>query len=588
MRRIVGLFLIVALTIIATLAESFRNGLWTSYHNYNSPYASDLPASGPRASPSARVVMVLVRGLRLDTSRKMEAINTLRKQGADVVVQGEPPTYRLPALETLLTGASPETHGVTTNDRSQPGAASTLFRQIQLAGDTAAIIGSQELIDAFGDDAQRVEVLDDPDPAQRDVDAVRIGLDILRDPSRQMQLVCIELGEIETSEPAGAQEGDAVALTDERIKALVDSIDLKTNTVVVMADRGITRRGSDGGNESEVAMTPLAMAGAGVASGAQYLIRAVDVAPTLAALVGAPMPVHAQGQVALPLLAPVDEATIEPAAGNTEVTSDTLAPGAALMWASAAQLTTFYESWSEKIRQPRFAAELLREHQGGIKSGSADEYQKFVTDLRSKANAAYSARLDAERAQRIPIVIGAGIFIIALIGLALSSHATLAVAGAALYATLWYALYFVLRDNRFSLSMFTGSDPTAFLNGLARDSAILMVAVSAFVAVLTRHHEDALDAVTTVLSSVLLIVCVQLVLTTWFFFQWGDTFTWYLPESSAFVAGLAALTQTSALSLRIVPELPNVPMSLVIALVTFAVFTLVRERARAGGYGRLR
>src|SRR5512138_3796320 len=93
MRRVVGLVLVVVLTIFASLAESFRNGLWFSYRDYRSPYMTGLPSGMPRSPASPLVVLLLVRGLRLDPSRQMTSLNKLRELGADMVVEVEPPTF---------------------------------------------------------------------------------------------------------------------------------------------------------------------------------------------------------------------------------------------------------------------------------------------------------------------------------------------------------------------------------------------------------------------------------------------------------------------------------------------------------------
>src|SRR5207244_3345576 len=114
----------------------------------------------------------------------------------------------------------------------------------------------------------------------------------------------VELTAIEDtlhSDPASNET--ALSVTDARIKTLLDSLNLGTNTVVILSDRGLTQGAMDGGAEPEVALVPMIMAGMGVSSGVQSMIQATDIAPTLAALTGSPLPVHAQGQPALPALA---------------------------------------------------------------------------------------------------------------------------------------------------------------------------------------------------------------------------------------------------------------------------------------------
>jgi hypothetical protein len=233
---------------------------------------------------------------------------------------------------------------------------------------------------------------------------------------------------------------------------------------------------------------------------------------------------------------------------------------------------------------------LLRASQDAIRSGDTSAYSTFFIELNARANAARVARLDVERAQRLPVAIGAALFLIALIGISLTSRRWQPLIGAALYVAAWYALFIIVRGHRFSLSMFDGGDPTAFFTSLARDSVVLLTGVSVIVAVTTGKHEDGLDAIATVLITLLLIVGVQVAQAVWFYFQWGNSFTWNLPDSAALVTVLVALTQASALSIRIVPELPSLPVPLAIAFLTLAIYSLVRrgQHERPVHYGRLR
>ena len=593
MRRIIGLVLIIVLTIVASLAETVRSNLWASYRDYNSPYLADLPAGTARQPVTQRVVVVLVRGLRLDDSRQMSTLNDLRGRGSDLVVQQDPPTYRLPAWETLFTGARAETHGVTTNFSTHAGTASSVFSELQLTGQGSAIIGSQALGDVFGNDVQRFELVDNTNVAERDDDAIRLTQEVLNDAANPTHLVCVELTAIEDTlqnNPVNRQA--AISVTDTRIKTLLDTLDLSTNALVILSDRGLTSRGTDGGAESEVAQTPLVMAGAGIAPGSQAMIKAIDVAPTLAALLGTPMPIYAQGETAVSALSFPQTTSVVITATDTlsatDITTDTLAPLPSALWASALQLTTFYENWSEVIKQPRFAAELLRAQQQSIRDGDAGSYQKFLIDLNARADAAMKTEQKDEQMQRLPVVIGTALFLVALVGALISFRRWQTLVAALAYAVLWYALFTFLRDDRFSLSMFANSDPTLFLTALQRYSAALMVVVCVFVALTTGQHEDGLEAIATVLVTLLLIVCLLMVQAAWFYFQWGFTYTWLLPDSAEFVATLVALTQISALSIRIVPELPNLPVPLVIACLTLAVYSLLHSRKRPERYGKLR
>ena len=377
MRRIIGLVLVVTLTIFATLVENYRNNLWVSYRDYRSPYVADIPSGLARTPLSARVVTILIRGLRLSTSQQMPTLNALREKGASFIIQNEPPTFRLPVWTTLISGASTEIHGVTTNQAGRLSNSSSIFREVQLSGGSVAVIGSQSLGDTLGAEVQRFEVVENPDITQRDDDAVRIGLDVLRDSQNPAALICIELTAIEDSLDAHLSDSDAaISATDARIRTIQEKLDLATTTLIIMSDRGLTLPGSDGGGEPVTAITPFIMSGAGIAVHSQGLLQSIDIAPTLAALMGVPIPAHSQGEPALaglvvPVTQPQSQITLSSAPSSTLVVTSTMAPLTALLSGSALQLTTFYEGWSEAIHQPRFASEIFRAQQSAITNGDS-------------------------------------------------------------------------------------------------------------------------------------------------------------------------------------------------------------------------
>lgn len=577
MRRIIGLILVIALTVAASLASSFRDRLWAEYRDYISPWLAELPAGPARPALSPRMVVVVARALRMDASRRMNTLNEMRRRGADVTLMLDAPTYRLPRWLTLISGAPARTHGVTTNYPARLGSADTLIRQAQANGRNTAFIGSQQFDEILGAGAGRFELTEGFDMNTRDDVAITATLAALNDSLSPASLVFTELALLEESARFGQAGYEiAVAATDRRLRALLDAIDLNTTTLIVVSDRGIMfgRDGAlDGGEEAEVTRAPMVMAGAGIRPEAQALINATDVAPTLAALAGAPIPVHAQGQIALAALDVSAAATTgETGAEATPVLNE-------LMWASAAQLTVFYEQWSETANTPRFAAETLRAHEARIRAGETAAYQSFVMSVSAQAQAARERRLATERAQRLPALLGGGLLALAAALATTSRRTWQPLAGAALYLPAWYAFAYFLRGDRLSLSMFADSNPTAFFAGFERDAAISLGILCLLVAVTTGEHEDGLEAISAVMSTLALVVCAHLVMMVWFYWQWGIDFTWNLPAPSALVMALMALSQISALSAQVAPGLPDLPVPLAAALLTLVVYGFARQRA---------
>lgn len=550
--------LIIALTLAAAFAEQVRARLWQSYADYASPFLGALPTGVAVPPASQRLVIVVIHGLRLAESRQMPTLNALRAQGADVTIALGPPTFRLPATFGWLSGARPETHGVTTNAPRSIGP-DTLLRAAQAGGRTIALVGSDQLYDLFGQFAQRAELVDDLEPARRDQQAVELALEALRDPARPAQLVLIEFAVLDAvARDAPDSYAAAVAATDFRLRTIVDALNLTTDTFAVVSDRGLTRAGNDGGAEPDVARVPFVLVGAGVAPGTEAIAPATTIAPTLAGLIGVPIPVHAQG-------GPLFEA---------------LLPHAALPLISAQQLTAFYESWSEAIGRRRFASELLRRHEASLAAGSTAGYAIWLAELNATVASAVQARLTDERMARLPFVLGVGLLLLVVTLVLLSGRSLWPAFGAGAYAIAWLGLFALARGGEFSLSLFRDGDPAPTLQSLERESAMLMIGICTLVALTTGKRADALKAIATVLSTPALIVAANAAVVLWFYWQWGDTFVWTLPDASALVVALVALSHIAGLSLQIVPTLPELPLALLIAVGSAAIYALIRHPDR--------
>ncbi len=556
MRRVVesaffiAVALIVALSALATLAEQTRTQLWLGYANYPSPFLENLPTGAARPPLSQRVVVVMVRGLRLAESRQMPALNALRAQGADVTIESKPPTYRLPATFNWLSGAWPDTHGVTTNGARASGDPDTILRAVQANGQAIAFIGSDQLSDLLGITPQRIELVDDLEPAQRDQQAIELALEVLDDPARPVQFILVEIGLLEDIVRSAPESySAAVAATDFRISTISNTLNLGTDTLVVLSDRGLTQNGRDGGGEAEVARTPLVLAGAGIVPGTEAIAPATSIAPTLAALA------HVQGGPIFPVLikAPL------------------------LTMASAQQLTAFYEQWSVVIGQPRFASNLLRRYEDRLSTDDTSSYVTWKAELDQLVARSAANRLNGERAARLPFTLGVGLLLLVIAGLLLNADLVRPLVGAILYIIAWLTLFFIVRGGSFSLSLFPDGDPTRTLREWERISVALMGSIGLAIALTTGGLEDVFEAIAAVLSALGLIATVHLMAFMWFYWQWGDVFTWTLPESPAFVAALLAMTQLAGLSIQATPELPELPLAPLVAVATAAIYALVRR-----------
>ena len=279
---------------------------------------------------SQEVVLVIVDGLRLDASRKMRYLATLREQGVDGRATSHYPSWSRPNYVSILTGVPPQASGVRTNRHYTPVPIDSLMDRVRDAGLHSAVASEYSPMPAI--------FLRPVDPAQRaQVDQVDIdvamekeeGDDLppmpeleLRSPfddgrytpwpgglvdaaraqlatGHDLQVILISIVDAAGHKEGAASEeyAAAVQMADRRLSRLLPPLDLTKTTVIVLADHGHTGPGGHGGVEPEVLNVPLVMIGAGVRPGSEPQgARLIDVAPTVAALLGMPAPGHGLGR----------------------------------------------------------------------------------------------------------------------------------------------------------------------------------------------------------------------------------------------------------------------------------------------------
>lgn len=552
MARYFGLVLIVVLTLASALAGAARAMLWEGFSRYATPFAGELPPGPPREPLAPLVVVVFVRHLSVDESRLLPALNALRERGADVLLEFAPPPngtppFRLPEAVTLISGAAADVHGVTGDSTTGKALPDTVFRQAARAGRAGAVIGSQAWLDLIATGSGRDELVPDDFP-DRDETALTLALETLRDARNPQNMVVVEFTGFDTA-PARAQAADR------RLQALADALDLGRHALVVVGDGSLAASV----DARDVSRAPAILAGAGIRPRSRLEAPALDLAPTLAVLTGAPFPVHAQGAVMQSIL------------------DDPNAP--ASLSASAAQLAAFYEAWSEVVRQPRFAAELYRAYQPRLASGPAAAYQGYVIDLNAQAEAERRARLTSERAQRAPVAAGLGLALIACAAALIGAGRWRAVLGAAAYWAAWLALFWLVRGHRPSLIAFTQADPSAFFEQIGRESLAVLLGVSALLALTTGALEDALEAATAVLSAAGLAALGVAGQQLWLYVNWGLAPSWILSDAGGLASALIALSQAAGWSLPLSPSLPTVPAPLIAGVAAMLIYVLVRRRS---------
>jgi hypothetical protein len=299
----------IGLLLLAIGAALWAYKLMDSAQRYRSPIARTPPAPGQSlGNPlTHQMVIILIDALRYDTSTNstvMPFLNSLRSQGASAIMHSQPPSFSAPGWATILTGSWP-----TINDAqlfNPPDATSArtftqddIFAAAQHAGLKTAVSGYawfEGMLANSGVDASFYTIGEDN---AADVDVVNAAMPWLKN---DYQLILIHLDQVDY---AGHHQGgpmnpnwDAAATrADALLRNIVVSMDLSVDTVMVISDHGQINRGGHGGADPVTLVEPFVIAGKSVVPGVYGNINMVDIAPTMAVLLGTNIPASSQGHV---------------------------------------------------------------------------------------------------------------------------------------------------------------------------------------------------------------------------------------------------------------------------------------------------
>jgi hypothetical protein len=292
---------VIALGVFAGLEAI---GFMPSLNVYDPPLAEAgvAPAQTSRRL-TRRVVLVIVDGLRLDASRTMRSLAALGEAGIYAEATSHYPSLSRPNYVSIVAGVPPQWSGVRSNDYFQPVPLDSAPQRAKAAGFGVTFLsqtasGPRTM---FGPYLDHAPILPVDTALEAELVAALAG---------PHELVAVLIGAVDRAGHAhGAAAPEytaAVRGVDEMLVRVFARVDLATQTVIVVSDHGHIDSGGHGGLEREVMEVPLVLAGAGIRPRAP-LVRAqiIDVAPTVCALLGLPMPQQALG------LALVDALTLD-------------------------------------------------------------------------------------------------------------------------------------------------------------------------------------------------------------------------------------------------------------------------------------
>ncbi len=301
---------ILVLALVAAGATWWVVRLIESGLNYQ-PALQEHPAPGAPTTPlTQQVVLIIVDGLRYDTSRQMPFLEQLRGRGAHAKSMVPTPSVSQPAWTTILSGAGPELNGAALFnapfDDLQPIAVDHLFARAKDMGLATGLVGHRDWSRMVPTSLRDVSFFpaEGSDPVQGDAEVAQAAIRFLRELSADFLVVHFDQVDSAGHAYGGASTEyyEAALRVDGLIRQIAQSMNLATATLVVTADHGHLDQGGHGGDEPEVVTTPLVVAGMGVMPGAYGPIRQTDIAPTIAALLGTGLPALEQGRIRFEML----------------------------------------------------------------------------------------------------------------------------------------------------------------------------------------------------------------------------------------------------------------------------------------------
>ncbi len=332
MRRAALILLVIAiLSSVAVGAYLWVNAFVLSIYGYRSPVQDAPVLSQERTTPLAKqVVLVLVDGLRYDTSFKMPHLNQLRQGGAQARLLAGIPSTTQTAWVTLISGAGPEVNDTPLFERGgellRRLTTDQLFAAAHRAGLTTGISGFQwweKLLPVGAADLKYYADQENDAADSRVVDHALVFIEQF-----EPNFLLVNLRQVQQAGQTfggDSPEYDAAALRcDEYIRRLAAALDPQNSVLVVGSSHGFldaeqasnpewlrplvrsnTPAGPPvvgetrgyGGDEPAVLTTPWVLAGESVAPGDYGTLDQTDLAPILATLLGTPVPGPARGSV---------------------------------------------------------------------------------------------------------------------------------------------------------------------------------------------------------------------------------------------------------------------------------------------------
>jgi hypothetical protein len=255
-----------------------------------------------------RVIVVVIDGCRLDRFREAEKPYLERMMATGTVFQSVETVYparTVVCFSSMLTGAPPEEHGISSNLVIKLGLrVESVFDALRKSGKKGRLVGIAHLIDAFGDDVASVTSVAHNDKIDQNLIAAAKRELTEQDPDLLvLQLLAVDQNG-HTRGTYYPEYVERIEITDRLIEEFMRWCEergyLDDTAVILMADHGQGRGIGAHGHLSEgERFVPFAMWGKGTADGriVEDPRSILDLAPTICYLLGVEPPSGSAGRV---------------------------------------------------------------------------------------------------------------------------------------------------------------------------------------------------------------------------------------------------------------------------------------------------
>jgi len=519
---IVGVVLCI---LSAVIAMGWAAAMMGSMYAFRSPLAEDPPPpAGPIGVPlTRRVVVVLIDALRDDTSRKtdvMPYLNELRLRAASATMHSRAPSFSQTGNTILFTGGWQELSDAPLlnleGDGRRVWSQDNLFSAAHRAGLKTAAAADLSFRGQIPQDAVNSKFYTVKDGPPGDAEVVPSALQMLQDPTYALVLIHIDQVDYAGHHLGGADSQawiHAAHQADAYLSQIAGELDFSRDTLLVISDHGQLGQGGHGGPEPIVLLEPFVLAGRGVRAGAYPDVQMVDVAPTLAALLGTNLPASSEGKVLTGML------TLDSARSH------------AIQGALSAQQGLLAKSYSTAIGQPLPVTS-----------------ENSVARTQQVIQTAQGRRLSEERLPRLGLAVLIGILPAIFLYRNRTRGLAWLLAGTLIYFIVFNALFLLVFRRTYSLSTV---DSAGGLLGIAAVTNFVAFATAWLVVSLAmrafRHgpFEAARQALGLTLLTLYALALVMLIN----FVMNGIVITWAVPELHSMFVGFFAMLQSLFVSM---------------------------------------